>query len=120
MENRELQGGEARLCPRFHHAIELIGRRWSGALIMLLVQQESARYSDLLGAIPGISDRLLSERLRELESEGIVARSVEPGPPVRVSYRLTDAGRALEPAIYGLARWADTWIPDPRDVAKTA
>jgi DNA-binding HxlR family transcriptional regulator len=118
--DREIQAGSARLCPRFHHAIELIGRRWSGALIMLLVQRDSARYSDLLAAIPGISDRLLSERLRELESEGIVARSVEPGPPVRVSYRLTEAGRALEPAIFGLARWADTWIPQDPQAAKIA
>jgi DNA-binding HxlR family transcriptional regulator len=106
------------LCPRFHYAIELIGRRWTGALLMLLVGRESARYNELLAAVPGISDRLLSERLRELEAEGIVERVVEPGPPVRVSYRLTESGRALQPAVYELARWADEWIPKDRAAAK--
>jgi DNA-binding HxlR family transcriptional regulator len=108
----------ASLCPRFHYAIEVIGRRWSGALIMLLMQTESTRYNELLARVPGISDRLLTERLRELESEGIVERLVDPGPPVRVSYRLTESGRALEPAIHALAGWADAWIPLARTTAK--
>ncbi len=107
----------AALCPRYHHAVELIGRRWSGAIIMLLVQWQSARYNELLTAIPGISDRLLSERLRELEAEGILEREVDPGPPVRVTYRLTEAGRALEPAIVALAGWADRWVARGREAA---
>jgi DNA-binding HxlR family transcriptional regulator len=108
----------ARLCPRFHYGIEVIGRRWTGALIMLLMQREAARYNELLAAVPGISDRLLSERLRELEAEGIVARTVDPGPPVRVSYRLTESGRDLQPAILALATWAETWIPLDRTASK--
>jgi len=110
----------ATLCPRFHYAIEVIGRRWTGAILMLLVQQSSARYNELLAAVPGISDRLLSERLRELEAENIVERCVDPGPPVRVSYRLTASGRELQPAIYALARWAETWIPVERTRAKAS
>ena len=98
------------LCPRFHHAVEVIGRRWSGAIVMLLLRTDAARFNELLAAIPGISDRLLSERLRELEREGIVERSVQPGRPVRVSYALTPAGRALEPAIAEIGKWAETWV----------
>jgi DNA-binding HxlR family transcriptional regulator len=98
------------LCPLFHHAVEVIGKRWSGAIVMLLMQREAVRFTELLSAIPGISDRLLSERLRELEGEGIVERVVEGGRPVRVSYKLTACGRALEPAITALGEWAaDTY-----------
>jgi DNA-binding HxlR family transcriptional regulator len=97
----------ASLCPRFHHAVEVVGRRWSGAIIMLLVQRGTLRFNEFLAAVPGLSDRLLTERLRELEAEGIVARAVEAGRPVRVTYSLTDSGRALEPAIAALGRWAE-------------
>jgi DNA-binding HxlR family transcriptional regulator len=105
-----MSDAEAGLCPRFHHAIEVVGRRWSGAIIMLLVQRGASRFNELLGAIHGLSDRLLSERLRELEAEGIVIRAVDPGPPVRVTYRLSEAGAALEPAIQALAHWAERWV----------
>lgn len=80
------------LCVRFHAAVELIGRRWSGAVIQLLLQGP-CRFAELRGAIPEITDRMLSERLRELEEEGIVLRKVIPETPVRVEY-LTDAERA--------------------------
>ena|SRR6185312_475125 len=102
--------GDAALCPRFHHAVEVVGRRWSGAIIMTLVQTGSSRFNELLAAIPGISDRLLTERLRELEAEGIVVRTVEAARPVRVSYALSEAGKALEPAIMALGRWAERWV----------
>ncbi len=86
------------LCVRFHQAVELIGRRWSGAVIQLLMQHR-LRYAELRAAIPDISDRMLSERLRELEAAGIVVRTVLPDPPVRVEYDLTEKGRALKPAL---------------------
>ncbi|TMF14932.1 MAG: winged helix-turn-helix transcriptional regulator, partial [Chloroflexi bacterium] len=76
--------------------MELIGKRWTGAVVKALIPAP-ARFNQLLSGIPGISDRVLTERLRELETEGIVERLVDPGPPVRVSYRLTSRGRALEP-----------------------
>ena len=69
-------------CPRFHYAVELIGRRWSGAIILVMLGGAS-RYSEIRDAIPGLSDRLLSERLRELETEGIIDRTVLPGNPAR-------------------------------------
>jgi DNA-binding HxlR family transcriptional regulator len=81
---------------------------------MVLLRSGSVRFNELLSAIPGISDRLLSERLRELETEGIVERHVEPGPPVRVSYRLTPCGRALEAALTALGAWAESWVDAER------
>ncbi len=112
--------GKGGLCPRFHHAVELIGRRWSGAIIMLLMRRESARFNELLSAIPCISDRLLTERLRQLEDEGLIERVVEGGRPVRVSYKLTACGRALEPAITELGKWAEGWIDAERVGSKSA
>jgi DNA-binding HxlR family transcriptional regulator len=81
-------------CAYFHHAVEVIGARWSGAIIRAMLTGIT-RFSDLTAAIPGLSDRMLSERLKELEAEGIVERCVTPSTPVRVDYRLTDKGRDL-------------------------
>src|SRR5437660_9507386 len=93
----------------FQRAIELIGKRWTGAVIRALLSGP-ARFNQLLMGIPGISDRVLTERLRELETEGLVERLVDPGPPVRVSYRLTSRGRALEPVLAAVATWAESWL----------
>ncbi len=100
------------LCPRFHKAVELIGARWTGAIIQLLLPGQ-ARFAELRAAIPDISDRMLSERLRELEAEAIIARSVIPEVPVRVEYALTKKGRALEDAMGAIVQWAEEWVPDP-------
>jgi len=97
------------LCARFHKAIELIGARWSGALIQLLLRGP-ARYCELRSAVPDISDQMLSDRLRVLEEEGIVERQVYPETPVRVEYRLTQKGRALEPALKALGKWATRYV----------
>ncbi|MBV9279636.1 MAG: helix-turn-helix transcriptional regulator [Chloroflexi bacterium] len=96
-------------CPRYHHAIELIGRRWTGAILRVLFGGPR-RFNELLASIPGLSDRLLAERLRELEAEGVVTRRVLAGPPVRVEYELTEAGRDLEGAVKAIASWAERWI----------
>ncbi|MDQ2681499.1 MAG: helix-turn-helix transcriptional regulator [Candidatus Eremiobacteraeota bacterium] len=103
---------DLQLCPRFHQAIELIGRRWTGAIVQIL-QQGPLRFNELLSAVPGLSDRLLTERLRELESAGIVLRTVDPGPPVRVGYDLTPAGVDLDAALRALGEWAERWIKTP-------
>jgi DNA-binding HxlR family transcriptional regulator len=97
------------LCGKFHKAVELIGRRWSGAIIKILLQGPS-RYAELRAAIPDITDRMLSERLRELEVEAIVARTVVPETPVRVEYSLTAKGRALSPALDAIGYWAEKWV----------
>ena len=93
----------------FQRAIELIGKRWTGAVIRALMQRP-VRFNHLLMGIPGISDRVLTERLRELEAEGLVERLVDPGPPVRVSYRLTHRGYALQPVIGAVDLWAAEWL----------
>lgn len=100
------------LCPRYHHAIELIGRRWTGAIVFVLLGGRR-RYSDLRAAIPEITDRMLSERLKELEQEGIVERSVVPETPVRVEYSLTPRGEALARPVEALVSWAHEWLDAP-------
>ena len=107
------------LCAKFHKAVELIGRRWSGAVIQLLFRGP-ARFAELRDAIPDISDRMLSERLRELEEEGIVARTVIPETPVRVEYALTAKGKALEPALGAIGKWAEKWAEAPSAAAGRA
>jgi DNA-binding HxlR family transcriptional regulator len=99
------------LCPRFHVAVELIGGRWSGAIINRLLSGR-ARYNELRAAIPEISDRMLSERLRALETEGVLTRTVIPESPVRVEYELTAKGRALEEALEAIGKWATRWISE--------
>jgi len=101
--------GESKLCARYHHAVELIGRRWSGAIISVMLGGPQG-FNELLASVPGLSDRLLAERLRELESEGLVRRTVRNGPPVRVDYELTAAGESLKPVVEGLGRWAEKWV----------
>jgi DNA-binding HxlR family transcriptional regulator len=100
------------LCPRYHRAIELVGRRWTGAIIYVLLRAR-CRFATLRAAIPDITDRMLSERLQELEQEGVVERTVVPETPVRVEYALTRKGRALAEAIDAVAHWAERWIPLP-------
>src|SRR5258708_36015030 len=112
-------GLKPQLCVRFHRAVELIGGRWTGAVIQLLFPGRM-RFPELRAAIPDISDRMLSERLRELETEGIVARTVVPDTPVRVEYELTENGRALEHALGALGKWAERWITDPLPAAAAA
>jgi DNA-binding HxlR family transcriptional regulator len=96
------------VCPHFHHAIELIGKRWTGAIVIALTAGPM-RYAELGKAVPGLSDRLLSQRLRELEEEGLVERQVEAGAPVRVTYSLTEAGQQLDPVLSELKSWARRW-----------
>jgi DNA-binding HxlR family transcriptional regulator len=96
-------------CNLYHRAVELVGRRWTGAILLVMLDGP-LRFSEIRGAVPDLSDRLLSERLKELESEGIVERRVLDGAPVRVEYALTDKGRALEPTLRALKSWANDWL----------
>jgi DNA-binding HxlR family transcriptional regulator len=97
-------------CPYYHEAVELIGRRWTGAIVAVLLDGGSLRFSEISHAVPELSDRLLSERMKELEARGVVTRNVDPGPPVKVLYELTDMGRSLEPALQELKSWARRWL----------
>ncbi|MEO8678513.1 MAG: helix-turn-helix domain-containing protein [Vicinamibacterales bacterium] len=107
------------LCTKFHRASELIGRRWTGAVIFVLLKQR-CRFATLRDAIPGITDRMLSERLQELEQEGLLERTVLPQTPVRVEYSLTKKGKALAAAMDAISGWAEKYIdaaPAPRPKA---
>src|ERR1700692_4461182 len=106
----------AGVCTRLHKAIELIGRRWSGAIIFILLRGK-ARFAEIRDAIPEMTDRMLSERLLELEKEGLVERTVIPDTPVRVEYALTKKGRALVPAVDALVDWAHKWVADDAEKA---
>jgi DNA-binding HxlR family transcriptional regulator len=97
-------------CPRYHRAIELIGRRWSGAILRVLLSGRH-RFTEIAATIPGVSDRLIAERLRELEAAHVVKRRVVPGPPVRVDYELTPQGEELRLVIADVALWAEKWLP---------
>jgi DNA-binding HxlR family transcriptional regulator len=98
------------VCARFHRAIELIGSRWTGAILQTLLQGKT-RYAAIRGAIPDITDRMLSERLRSLEGEELVLRVVIPESPVRVEYELTPKGHELQKALGEIGAWAERWIP---------
>ncbi len=108
MEARSTTRQTKGVCPDFHAAIELIGKRWTGAIVSALTEGP-LRFGELAKAVPGLSDRLLSQRLRELEDAGVVLRDVEPGAPVKVSYSLTEKGADLRPAISELRSWARRW-----------
>jgi DNA-binding HxlR family transcriptional regulator len=96
-------------CSAYHRAVELIGKRWTGAIVFVLLDGP-LRFSEVKVLVPDLSDRLLSERMKELEAEGIVERHVIDATPVRVEYSLTVKGRALEPAVRSLKVWARSWL----------
>ena len=95
--------GEGAFSPDFHAASELIGKRWTGAIVRTLFHGHS-RFREIRNAIPGISDRLLSERLKELSAEGIVVRE-----PDGFGYVLTEKGRDLRLILREIAKWAHRW-----------
>lgn len=108
----------AAFCPRYHHAVELIGKRWTGVVLRALMNDRH-RYADIQHAVPGLSGTMLTERLRELEAEAIVVRHVIAGPPTRVEYRLTEKGQALNHAIAAITAWAEAWVPAPPPLSAT-
>ena len=100
------------LCKRYEQAIQLLGKRWTG-LILDTMLEGPQRFCEMTATVEGLSDRVLSDRLRELESEGVVERVVYPQIPVRVEYRLTEKGCDLRPVVQAIHDWAEKWIPQP-------
>ena len=100
------------MCPRYEQAIQLLGKRWTG-LILDTLMGGPRRFCELTSAVEGLSDRVLSDRLRELELEGIIERVVYPQIPVRVEYRLTEKGQALKPVVEAIHTWAQNWVDLP-------
>jgi len=96
------------MCPRFENAFELLGKRWTGLIIRTLLSGRN-RFSDIEESIPNMSARMLTERFKELEKEGIILRKVYPETPVRIEYELTEKGRDLQSAMDEIQKWAEKW-----------
>lgn len=105
-----LERRDAHCCPHLHEAVELIGKRWSGAIIVVLIEGGPMRFSAIAQAIPQLSDRLLSERMKELEVRGIVERRVRHDAPGKVEYALTEMGQELAPTLQQLKGWSHRWL----------
>ncbi|WP_234122020.1 winged helix-turn-helix transcriptional regulator [Clostridium hydrogenum] len=99
------------LCPRFEAAFELLGKRWTGLIIRSLLNG-AKRFSDIQEIIPNLSARMLTERFKELEEQGIIIRKVYPEMPVRIEYELTEKGRDLEKAMDEIQKWASKWTEE--------
>jgi DNA-binding HxlR family transcriptional regulator len=97
------------ICPRYEYAIQLLGKRWTGLLLEALLEGPQ-RFCELTATVEGLSDRVLSDRLRELEAQGIINRIVYPNVPVRVEYQLTEKGLALKPVVEAIHTWAEEWV----------
>lgn len=96
------------MCPRFENAFELLGKRWTGLIIKTLLNGQN-RFSDIASAIPNMSARMLTERFKELETEGIIIRKVYPETPVRIEYELTEKGHELQAVMDEVQKWAEKW-----------
>ncbi len=99
----------ATFSPEFRIAVELIGKRWTGVILRSMLGG-ATHFSDFTSAIPGLSDRLVSLRLKELETEGVIERIVIPDKPVKIEYVLTEKGRTLLPVFDAIQSWADRWV----------
>ncbi len=95
-------------CRRFQTSLELVGKRWSSGILMA-VAQGATRFSEIIAAVPGLSDRLLSQRMKELEATGLLEREVIPTTPVQVRYHLTARGRDLMHSLQPLVGWGQRW-----------
>lgn len=104
MENDQFQ-----LCPKFEAAMQLLGKRWTGLIIRVLLTGPK-RFKEISQLIPNISDKMLAERFKELEGEGIITRKVYDETPVKIEYALTEKGKALEPMLNECQKWAEKWL----------
>lgn len=101
------------LCPKFQAAMEILARPWNGLIIATLEEGGSMRFSELRERLEAMGDRMLSQRLKELEARGLVAREVSPGPPVRVAYALTGLGRGFREVELAIGRWGERFASLP-------
>ncbi len=99
------------LCPWFQTAMDVLSRPWNGLIMAMLQTKGALRFSELRAGLSAMGDRMLSERLKELESRGLVLRRVEPGPPVRVAYELTEVGRGFRDVALALSGWGRQFRP---------
>jgi len=117
IETTEPHTALTHICPRYERAVQILGKRWTGLLLLALLDGPR-RFCELTALVEGLSDRVLSDRLRELELEGIVKRVVYPQIPVRVEYQLTKKGVALKPVVDAIHVWAESWVSGPEDMVE--
>lgn len=99
----------SKMCPKYEHAAELLGKKWTGLIVRVLMGGPK-RFKDMKEQIPDMSDKMLTDRMKELESSGLVKRTVYPEMPVRIEYELTDKGRDLEDVIMSIQNWGEKWM----------
>ncbi|MEY8441273.1 helix-turn-helix domain-containing protein [Lactobacillaceae bacterium 24-114] len=100
--------GSCELCPKFMHTFSILGKKWNGLIIEALLVKNTMRFKDLAASIDGCSDRVLCERLKELEDEGIVSRNTYEGES-RIDYSLTERGLELREVMTTVHKWSDKW-----------
>ncbi|ADC49874.1 MULTISPECIES: winged helix-turn-helix transcriptional regulator [Alkalihalophilus] len=99
----------SKMCPKYEHAAELLGKKWTGLIIRVLLDGPK-RFKEIKKQIPYMSDRILTERMKELEQLEIISRNVYPETPVRIEYELTEKGLDLEPVIHSIQTWGEKWM----------
>ncbi|WP_239618214.1 winged helix-turn-helix transcriptional regulator [Cohnella mopanensis] len=99
----------SKMCPKYESAAELLGKKWTGLIIRVLLGGPK-RFKDIKEQIPEMSDKMLTDRMKELESSGILTRTVYPEMPVRIEYELTEKGRNLEEVIHSIQNWGENWM----------
>lgn len=113
-EERGMDDALRPYCPYYAKAVEMIGRRWAGTVLRALLAG-ATRFNEISAAVPGMTDKLLSQRLKDLEADGLVTRRVHGTTPVRIEYALTEKGAALGEVLLALNRWAIDWIELSQD-----
>jgi len=111
-------GDRGSACGAITSVFTILGKRWSGLIVVTLLDGP-ARFSQIVQLVPGLSERMLSERLSELAAAGLVTRQVDEGPPVNVCYQLTRRGEALRPALAELERWGNEYLFEAADGVST-
>lgn len=108
MKHSNNQEDDFSLCPRFEHTFTILGKKWNGLIIEVLLNEQTQRFKDLAAHVDKCSDRVLVERLKELEEEQIVQRNTFPGES-RIEYSLTKRGKELAPVMSAVHSWSDKW-----------
>ena len=98
-----------KMCPKYESAAELLGKKWTGLIVRVLLGGPK-RFKEIKEQIPVMSDKMLTDRMKELETLAIVKRTVYPEMPVRIEYELTEKGRGLQPVIESIQDWGEQWM----------
>lgn len=97
------------MCPKYEEAVSMLGKKWTGLILHVLLSG-STRFKEIKEMVPQMSDKMLAERLKELEEFGIIERKVYPEIPVRIEYQLTEKGSDLEKVVASIHEWGERWM----------